>query len=52
MKVRPAGAELLNADRRTDGRTDGRTDMMKSKRTCKTKTTEILEEKVGKRSNA
>jgi len=25
MKIRPVGAELFHADRRTDGETDGRT---------------------------
>ena len=29
MKLHPVGAELFNADRRTDGRMDGRTDMTK-----------------------
>ena len=29
MKIRPVGAELFHADKRTDGRTDGRTDMTK-----------------------
>ena len=29
MKIRPVGAELFHADRRTDGRTGGQTGMMK-----------------------
>jgi hypothetical protein len=29
MKIRPVGAELLHADRRTDGRTDGRSELTK-----------------------
>jgi len=27
MKIRPVGAELFHADRRTGGQTDGRTEM-------------------------
>jgi len=29
MKIRPVGAELFRADRRTDGWADGQTDMTK-----------------------